>query len=125
MSLIPNGPGSRTPGPCTLIAADIAGVASMPAPSFTSVTRISCMGRCAVPANRSVDSTLTIRICPWLHGHGRPVTPGATRPSRLLSIAMAIQWSGLGPELLLRLARDSDQPLRSQLETGLRDAIRD
>ncbi|MGH3160283.1 MAG: PLP-dependent aminotransferase family protein [Streptosporangiaceae bacterium] len=43
----------------------------------------------------------------------------------LLSIAMAIQWSGLGPELLLRLDRGSDQPLRSQLETGLRDAIRD
>jgi GntR family transcriptional regulator/MocR family aminotransferase len=38
---------------------------------------------------------------------------------------MAIQWSGLGPELLLRLDRDSEQPLRSQLETGLRDAIRD
>src|SRR5438876_9869188 len=38
---------------------------------------------------------------------------------------MAIQWSGLGPELLLRLVRDSEQPLRSQLETGLRDAIRD
>ena len=38
---------------------------------------------------------------------------------------MAIQWSGLGPELLLRLDRDGDQPLRSQLETGLRDAIRD
>jgi len=38
---------------------------------------------------------------------------------------MAIQWSGLGPELLLRLDRDSDQPLRFQLETGLRDAIRD
>src|SRR5712691_7595992 len=38
---------------------------------------------------------------------------------------MAIDWAGLGPELLLRLDRDSDQPLRSQLETGLRDAIRD
>ncbi len=38
---------------------------------------------------------------------------------------MAIQWSGLGPELLLRLDRHSDRPLRSQLETGLRDAIRD
>ena len=38
---------------------------------------------------------------------------------------MAIQWSGLGPELLLRLDRHSDLPLRSQLETGLRDAIRD
>jgi len=38
---------------------------------------------------------------------------------------MAIEWSGLGPELLLRLDRDSDQPLRAQLETGIRDAIRD
>lgn len=37
---------------------------------------------------------------------------------------MAIQWSGLGPELLLRLDRGSDQPLRSQLESGLREAIR-
>ena len=38
---------------------------------------------------------------------------------------MAIQWSGLGPELLLRLDRDSGLPLRSQLETRIRDAIRD
>ncbi len=38
---------------------------------------------------------------------------------------MAIQWSGLGPELLLRLDRGSGQPLRAQLETGLREAIRD
>jgi GntR family transcriptional regulator / MocR family aminotransferase len=37
---------------------------------------------------------------------------------------MAIQWSGLGPELLLRLDRGSDQPLRSQLEAGIREAIR-
>ena len=37
---------------------------------------------------------------------------------------MAIQWSGLGPGLLLRLDRDSGRPLRSQLETGLREAIR-
>jgi GntR family transcriptional regulator/MocR family aminotransferase len=37
---------------------------------------------------------------------------------------MAIQWSGLGPELLLSMDRDSDRPLRSQLEAGLRDAIR-
>jgi GntR family transcriptional regulator/MocR family aminotransferase len=37
---------------------------------------------------------------------------------------MAIQWSGMGPDLLLRLDRDSDQPLRSQLEARLRDAIR-
>jgi GntR family transcriptional regulator / MocR family aminotransferase len=37
---------------------------------------------------------------------------------------MTIQWSGLSPELLLRLDRDGGQPLRSQLEAGLRDAIR-
>jgi GntR family transcriptional regulator / MocR family aminotransferase len=37
---------------------------------------------------------------------------------------MAIQWSGLGPELLLRLDRESGQPLRLQLEATLRDAIR-
>jgi GntR family transcriptional regulator / MocR family aminotransferase len=38
---------------------------------------------------------------------------------------MAIQWSGLGPELLLRLDRGSAEPLRSQLEAGLREAIRE
>ncbi len=38
---------------------------------------------------------------------------------------MAIQWSGLSPGLLLRLDRDSGRPLRSQLESGLREAIRD
>ena len=37
---------------------------------------------------------------------------------------MAIQWSGLGPELLLQLDRGCGQPLRSQLEAGVRDAIR-
>jgi GntR family transcriptional regulator/MocR family aminotransferase len=37
---------------------------------------------------------------------------------------MAIDWSGLSPELLLRLDRSAGQPLRSQLEAGLRDAIR-
>jgi GntR family transcriptional regulator / MocR family aminotransferase len=37
---------------------------------------------------------------------------------------MAIQWSGLGPELLLRLDRGGAQPLRAQLESGLREAIR-
>lgn len=37
---------------------------------------------------------------------------------------MAIQWSGLGPELLLRLDRGHSEPLRSQLEAALRDAIR-
>src|ERR1700679_1173419 len=37
---------------------------------------------------------------------------------------MAIEWSGLSPELLVRLDRSSGRPLRSQLEAGLRDAIR-
>jgi GntR family transcriptional regulator/MocR family aminotransferase len=38
---------------------------------------------------------------------------------------MAIEWSGLGPELLVRLDRSAPQPLRAQLETSLREAIRD
>jgi GntR family transcriptional regulator/MocR family aminotransferase len=37
---------------------------------------------------------------------------------------VAIEWSGLSPELLLRLDRGSGQPLRFQLETTLREAIR-
>jgi GntR family transcriptional regulator / MocR family aminotransferase len=38
---------------------------------------------------------------------------------------VAIHWAGLGPGLLLQLDRGHGQPLRAQLETGLRDAIRD
>ncbi|HYK27920.1 MAG TPA: PLP-dependent aminotransferase family protein [Streptosporangiaceae bacterium] len=37
---------------------------------------------------------------------------------------MAIQWSGLGPELLLKMERGSAEPLRAQLESGIREAIR-
>jgi GntR family transcriptional regulator/MocR family aminotransferase len=37
---------------------------------------------------------------------------------------MPIEWSGLGPELLLRLDRSRLEPLHSQLERELRDAIR-
>jgi GntR family transcriptional regulator / MocR family aminotransferase len=37
---------------------------------------------------------------------------------------MAIEWSGWSPGLLLRLDRSAGQPLRAQLEAGLRDAIR-
>ncbi|MEU2234205.1 PLP-dependent aminotransferase family protein [Streptomyces vietnamensis] len=37
---------------------------------------------------------------------------------------MPLEWSGLSPELLLVVDRDSGEPLRSQLELGLRDAIR-
>jgi GntR family transcriptional regulator/MocR family aminotransferase len=37
---------------------------------------------------------------------------------------VSIQWAGLGPELLLRLDRERDEPLRVQLERELRDAIR-
>src|SRR5260370_2976308 len=35
-----------------------------------------------------------------------------------------MRWAGWGPELLLQLDRGRGQPLRSQLEAGLRDAIR-
>src|SRR5579862_2780779 len=38
---------------------------------------------------------------------------------------MAIEWSGLSPELLVRLDRSARQPLRAQLEAGVREAIRD
>src|ERR1700761_1806638 len=38
---------------------------------------------------------------------------------------MAIEWSGLSPELLMRLDRSAAEPLRAQLETSLREAIRD
>src|SRR6201994_4934148 len=38
---------------------------------------------------------------------------------------MAIEWSGLGPELLVRLDRSAPEPLRAQLEASLREAIRD
>ena len=37
---------------------------------------------------------------------------------------MRIEWSGLSPELLLVLDREASQPLRSQLENQLRDAVR-
>jgi GntR family transcriptional regulator / MocR family aminotransferase len=37
---------------------------------------------------------------------------------------VAIEWTGLSPELLVPLDRDSDEPLRTQLECGLREAIR-
>ncbi len=37
---------------------------------------------------------------------------------------MAVQWSGLAPELLLSIDRDGTVGLRSQLEDQLRRAIR-
>src|SRR5450755_1741162 len=37
---------------------------------------------------------------------------------------MAIEWSGLSPGLLVRLDRSAGQPLRAQMETSLREAIR-
>jgi GntR family transcriptional regulator / MocR family aminotransferase len=37
---------------------------------------------------------------------------------------VAIQWSGLGPELLLQIDREREEPLRAQLERQLREAIR-
>ena len=57
------------------------------------------------------------RRCSWL----RRQVP---KWNLMRSNFMTIQWSGRGPELLLRLGRGCGQPLRSQLEAGLRDAIR-
>jgi GntR family transcriptional regulator/MocR family aminotransferase len=37
---------------------------------------------------------------------------------------VSIQWAGLGPQLLLGLDRSATEPLTSQLERALRDAIR-
>jgi GntR family transcriptional regulator / MocR family aminotransferase len=37
---------------------------------------------------------------------------------------MTIEWSGLSPELLVRLDRSAREPLRAQLEASLREAIR-
>ena len=37
---------------------------------------------------------------------------------------MAVEWAGLGPELLFTIARESGAGLREQLEDQLRDAIR-
>src|SRR5262249_53120321 len=37
---------------------------------------------------------------------------------------MPIEWAGLGPELLLALDRSGAEPLRSQLEREVREAIR-
>ena len=47
-------------------------------------------------------------------------------PSGLLlrSDSVPIEWSGWGPEFLLQLDRAGAEPLRSQLEQGLRGAIR-
>ena len=38
---------------------------------------------------------------------------------------MPIEWSGLGPELLLTIDRAGSEPLRAQLERQIREAIRD
>ncbi|MBV8942212.1 MAG: PLP-dependent aminotransferase family protein [Solirubrobacterales bacterium] len=37
---------------------------------------------------------------------------------------MSVEWAGVGPEVLLRLDRSASEPLRVQLERGLREAIR-
>jgi len=37
---------------------------------------------------------------------------------------MTVEWTGLGPELLLKLDRDGPEPMRAQLERELREAIR-
>src|ERR1700757_1848963 len=38
---------------------------------------------------------------------------------------MVIEWSGLSPELLVRLDRSARAPLRAQLEAAWREGVRD
>jgi hypothetical protein len=66
---MPNGPGFLTPGPSTYTVAAVS--EASPGPSFSSVTRTTCSGRCAVPMNKSVDSTPAIRMVSSWHA---PVT---------------------------------------------------
>ena len=44
--------------------------------------------------------------------------------STVRSVPVATEWTGLSPELLVPLDRNLAEPLRSQLESALRDAIR-
>src|ERR1700739_4640205 len=57
-------------------------------------------------------------MCSWQRREGAAGT-------LVRSDSMAIQWSGLSPGLLVRLDRSASQPLRAQVETSLREAIRD
>src|SRR5262245_30327356 len=67
---------------------------------------------------------------PWLAREGLLVSSALMlrryepdwRP--LGSNSMPIQWAGLSPELLLPMDRARPEPLRSQLEAALREAIR-
>jgi GntR family transcriptional regulator / MocR family aminotransferase len=44
--------------------------------------------------------------------------------SAIRSNSVSVEWTGLGPELLVRLNRTSGEPLHSQLERELREAVR-
>src|SRR5579863_3062875 len=80
---MPNGPWPETPAPCTYAVATPSG--ALPGPSFSSVTRTTCSGRCAVPTNKSVDSTPAIRICSSLHapaGGSQLAEPAGEGPRR-------------------------------------------
>src|SRR5690348_18430821 len=52
--------------------------------------------------------------------------PAASPPywSAVRSSSVPVQWTGLSPELLVPLDRDGPDLLRTQLERGLREAIR-
>src|SRR5690242_17520948 len=52
----------------------------------------------------------------------RPRWP--TNRSAIRSGSVPIEWTGSGPELLVPLDRGAPVPLRTQVEGGLRDAIR-
>ena len=66
-----------------------------------------------------LSSQVAVIVAEW--SCARP-SCGMWSPVR--SSSVAIQWTGLSPELLVPLDRDLDEPLRIQLESGLREAIR-
>src|SRR6516225_4726296 len=87
---MPNGPGSLDPGPCTYTVAAPSG--ALPGPSFSSVTRTTCSGRCTVPMNKSVDSTTAIRMASVLPGGTTPRIPpilGEAFPPNPLGLPLA------------------------------------
>ena len=56
------GRGVLTPGPSTRTVTGVPLARIRPAPALASVTRMTCSGCATVPANRSVEVTLLIRM---------------------------------------------------------------
>ncbi len=89
-------------------------VRALEGPSFPSVTRTTCSGRCAVPTNRSVDSTPAIRMVSSWHA---PATERAAQPVPFSGQAPLVRRSPSSP----RPAAPCESPCRSGRVGGLGD----